>query len=48
MLRARYGEDVLKKIESNLEVKTIEAQKKQSAHRRKGGDRKDRPQRPPK
>jgi hypothetical protein len=48
MLKARYGEDVVKRIEANLDVKTVDVQKKQAAHKRRGGDKKDRPQRPQK
>lgn len=46
MLRARYGEDFVNKLGDRLEVKTVaETQKKDKTQRRKGGDRKDRPQR---
>jgi hypothetical protein len=48
MLKARYGDDVANKIAQNLDVKIVEAKRDTRGPRRKGGDRKDRPQRPPK
>lgn len=45
MLKARFGEDVVKKMEANLEIKATEA-KRDRNQRRKGGDRKDRQDRP--
>jgi hypothetical protein len=48
MLKARYGDDVANKLAQNLDVKAVEAKRDTRAPRRKGGDRKDRTQRPPK
>ena len=48
MLRSSYGEDVLNKLVSNLEVKAAEVQKKDNRAPKRKGDRKERPQRPQK
>ena len=48
MLKARYGDDVANKLAQHLDVKAVEAKRDTRAPRRKGGDRKDRHQRPPK
>ena len=45
MLKARYGDDVANKLADRLDVKTVEVKRDNKAPRRKGGDRKDRPQR---
>ena len=47
MLRARFGEDVASKLAANLEVKAADVQRRDNKgpRGRKGGDKKDRPQR---
>lgn len=47
MLRARFGEDFVNKLGDRLDVKTttVDTQKKERNLKKKGGDRKDRPQR---
>mgnify|MGYP002078383338 CR=1 FL=1 len=45
MLKARYGDDFVAKIGEKLDVKATESQKQNRAPKRKGGDKKDRPQR---
>lgn len=42
MLRSRFGEDFVKKIEGNLEIKATEVRKDRGGQKRKGGDRKER------
>lgn len=49
MLRARFGEEFVGRIEGNLEVKAVEKRyDNKGARRNPKGDRKDRPQRQPK
>lgn len=47
MLKARFGEDFVNKLGDRLDVKAtaVDNQKKERIQRKKGGDRKDRPQR---
>ena len=42
MLTARFGEDFVGRLSQNLEVKTVETQKREKFGNKKRGDRKER------